>query len=125
MTVNAAGTENTTGNDGVAQPNEKPSFTAADADAAFAAYNKTFCVVENGKGYYKEDESGGTNHFWTQAEEIEMIIDTWERTRSPDTKTLIDQSINGLSGISEPTGCRTVTTTTCCGWSSPAAARFW
>ncbi len=76
---------------------QTPSFTTSDADAAFAAYNKAFYVVEDGKGYYKEDETGGTNHFWTQAEEIEMIIDVWERTRSPDTKFLIDQSINGFT----------------------------
>ncbi|HEY3854510.1 MAG TPA: glycoside hydrolase family 76 protein [Verrucomicrobiae bacterium] len=96
--VNTANAQNSASNDGTTQPIQKPSFTAADADTAFAAYNKAFYVVEDGKGYYKEDETGGKNHFWTQAEEIEMMIDTWERTHSPETKSLIDQSINGFNG---------------------------
>jgi predicted alpha-1,6-mannanase (GH76 family) len=73
-----------------------PSFTARDADTVFAAYNKAFYAVEDGKGYYKEDTSGGRNHFWTQAEEIEMILDVYERTRSSAHKSLINETINGF-----------------------------
>lgn len=74
----------------------KPSFGAEAADLAFAAYNKTFYVVESGRGYYREDTAGGRNHFWTQAEEIEMILDNWERTHSPDARTRVVESIAGF-----------------------------
>ena len=83
----AAESENTS--PAAVAPKLAPSFRAKDADAAFTAFNKAFYVVENGKGYYKEETTGGRNHFWTQAGEIEMILDTWERSRSPDHKTLI------------------------------------
>jgi predicted alpha-1,6-mannanase (GH76 family) len=73
-----------------------PPVSAKDADTAFAAYNKAFYVVENGKGYYKETEAGGRNHFWTQAEEIEMILDRWEHSRLPGDVALIKESIAGF-----------------------------
>jgi predicted alpha-1,6-mannanase (GH76 family) len=79
----------------VIQP-PKPLFTAQDAETAFAAFNQAFYVVNDGKSYYKETTTGGRNQFWTQAEEIEMILDTYERTRSPDHKPLINESINGF-----------------------------
>src|SRR3954466_8274339 len=71
-------------------PAPKAAFTAQDADTLFDAFNKSFYVVKNGKGYYKDDTTKGRNHFWTQAEEIEMILDTWERTHSPEHLKLVD-----------------------------------
>ena len=73
-----------------------PAFTANDAATAFAAYNKTFYVVENGKGFYKEDERKGRNHFWTQAEEIEMVLDVYERTQLPEHRKQVDELIAGF-----------------------------
>ncbi|MDB6130385.1 MAG: hypothetical protein JWM04_1492, partial [Verrucomicrobiales bacterium] len=74
----------------------KVPFTVNDANIAFDAFNKAFYVVKDGKGYYKEDTTKGRNHFWTQAEEIEMIVDTVDRTQSPAHKTLLDESISGF-----------------------------
>jgi hypothetical protein len=92
----AAGSEDTSQAAVTAEPAPRPSFTPRDADTAFTAYNQAFYVVHEGKGYYKEDTTGGRNAFWTQAEEIEMILDTWERSRSPADKTLITQSMSGF-----------------------------
>ncbi len=69
---------------------------ATEAGAAFTAYNTAFYVVKDGKGYYKLDSSGGRSAFWTQAEEIEMVIDAWERTKNPAYKTMITELINGF-----------------------------
>ncbi|HWQ93729.1 MAG TPA: glycoside hydrolase family 76 protein, partial [Clostridia bacterium] len=72
------------------------AVSAADADAAFAAYNSAFYVLNNGRGYYKADTSGGRADFWKWAEEIEMIIDAYDRSRNPAHKTMISQSIDGF-----------------------------
>jgi predicted alpha-1,6-mannanase (GH76 family) len=72
------------------------AFTAQDAATAIEAYQKAFYVVENGKGYYKEFEHKGRNHFWTQAEEIEMVLDVYERTKSPGHLRLVNELIAGF-----------------------------
>lgn len=72
-------------------------FTSHDADAAFAAYNTSFYVVSNGFGYYKKNTDGGHADYWKQAEEIEMILDVYERTGSPDHRRMITESINGFT----------------------------
>ncbi len=72
------------------------SISAADADAAFDAFNTNFYVLSAGKGYYKADTAGGRADFWKQAEEIEMIIDVYERTGKAAHKTMISQAIDGF-----------------------------
>jgi predicted alpha-1,6-mannanase (GH76 family) len=73
-----------------------PAFTAQDAATAFDAYQKTFYVVTNGKGYYKEFENKGRNHFWTQAEEIEMVLDVYGRTKAPEHLKVVAELIAGF-----------------------------
>ena len=57
---------------------------AADADTLIAAFNRAFYVRTNGIGYFS---ASTTSHkpadFWKLAEEIEMVIDAWERSRNP------------------------------------------
>jgi len=72
------------------------AFSTADADAAFDAFNNAFYVLNDGKGYYKSDTTGGHADFWKSAEEIEMIIDAYERTGNPAHKAMISQSIDGF-----------------------------
>jgi predicted alpha-1,6-mannanase (GH76 family) len=72
------------------------AWDARDADVAFNAYNTNFYVVHDGLGHYKKDLAGGRSDFWTQAEQIEMIIDTYERTGNAHEKQMITESINGF-----------------------------
>jgi hypothetical protein len=72
------------------------AFTAADADAAFKAFNQAFYSVSEGRGYYKKDTAGGRSDFWMQAEQIEMINDAFERTGDPAHKAMIRESIAGF-----------------------------
>lgn len=72
------------------------AFSTVDADAAFDAFNDAFYVLSNGKGYYKRDTTGGHADFWKSAEEIEMIVDAYERTGNPAHKAMIPQSIDGF-----------------------------
>jgi predicted alpha-1,6-mannanase (GH76 family) len=66
------------------------------ADIAFDAYNSHFYVSNHGLGYYKQDTDGGRSHFWIRAEQIEMIEDAYDRTRSRETRQMIRQAIAGF-----------------------------
>jgi predicted alpha-1,6-mannanase (GH76 family) len=72
------------------------AFDARDADAAFQAYNTNFYVLHNGFGHYKKNLAGGHSDFWTQAEQIEMIADAYERNSDPRARQMITESINGF-----------------------------
>jgi predicted alpha-1,6-mannanase (GH76 family) len=76
---------------------EASAFTGTDADNIFNSYNNSFYVVSSGLGYYKADTGGGRADFWKQAEEIEMIIDAYERTSSSVYKGMITETINGFN----------------------------
>ena len=46
--------------------------------------------------YYKNDTGGGNMGWWTGAEEIEMVIDAYERSNSTTYKNMITELINGF-----------------------------
>src|SRR6185369_2257472 len=73
------------------------AFTGTDADNIFNSFNNSFYVSSGGQGYYKMDTTGGRADFWRQAEEIEMIIDAYERTSSTVYKGMITETINGFT----------------------------
>jgi hypothetical protein len=73
------------------------AFSGTDADNIFNSFNNSFYVSSGGQGYYKMDTSGGRADFWRQAEEIEMIIDAYERTSSSVYKGMITETINGFT----------------------------
>jgi hypothetical protein len=73
------------------------AFTGSDADNMFNSYNNSFYVASGGQGYYKADTGGGRADFWKQSEEIEMIIDAYERTANTVYKGMISETINGFT----------------------------
>ena len=72
------------------------AFSATDANTIFDDYNNALYIVTSGNGYYKADTGGGRTDFWKQAEEIEMIIDAYERSGSSVYKGMITETINGF-----------------------------
>src|SRR6185437_2516211 len=57
------------------------AFTSADADTLFAAHAKAFYRTTNGGAFYlKSTEGNKPADFWTEAEQLEMVLDTYERT---------------------------------------------
>jgi predicted alpha-1,6-mannanase (GH76 family) len=80
------------------------AFTAADADTIMDSYNKAFFELSASGGYYKETETrgittlwtGGITTFWRQAEEIEGMLDAYERTWSPEYKSKVEQLLQGF-----------------------------
>ena len=75
------------------------AFNSPDADTAFTAFNTAYYDGHDGSGRYKKDTSGGREDFWTQAEEIEMIEDVYERTGSAESRRMIGESIMGFTEL--------------------------
>jgi predicted alpha-1,6-mannanase (GH76 family) len=60
------------------------TFTSADADAIFDAHAKAFYREKDGRAWFaKSTDEGDKADFWTQAEQLEMVLDIYERTKSP------------------------------------------
>src|SRR5712675_1100836 len=72
------------------------AFSTNDANAIFSAYSSAFCTVNGTNGYFKNDQSGGVEYFWSQAEEIECVIDAYEWTSNATYKGMIINLLNGF-----------------------------
>ncbi len=60
------------------------SFTIADADSIFEAHKKAFYAEQDGRAWHKEStENGKKVSFWMQAEQLEMVLDAYERSKNP------------------------------------------
>lgn len=73
------------------------AFGPGDADAMFAAYNNAFYFTRDGKGFYRAPTNGAP-WFWQRAEEMEMVLDTYERTTNAACLTLFSNLFNGFVG---------------------------
>lgn len=57
------------------------AFTAADADAMFDAHAKAFYREKDGKAWFLEGTEGDQKvSYWMRAEQMEMVLDAYERT---------------------------------------------
>ena len=72
------------------------AFTAADADASFASYNAAFYFTNGDRGFYRETTAGGRTWFWERAEQMEMVLDVYERTTNAACLTMFNQLFNGF-----------------------------
>ena len=73
------------------------AFTAADADAVFAAHTKAFYRENDGAGWHiKSTDGGGKADFWTRAEQMEMVLDVYERTRNPQHLAMFGKLFRGF-----------------------------
>jgi predicted alpha-1,6-mannanase (GH76 family) len=72
-------------------------FTTSDANTLMNAYNAAFYVDQGTSGYYKDKTNVTTaTWFWGQAEEIEMLLDAYERTGSSTYYAMITELCNGF-----------------------------
>jgi sucrose-6-phosphate hydrolase SacC (GH32 family)/predicted alpha-1,6-mannanase (GH76 family) len=72
------------------------AFTAADADASFASYNAAFYFTEGTNGFFHKTTVGGKTFFWDRAEQLEMLLDVYERTTNPVCLTMFSHVFNGF-----------------------------
>jgi len=70
--------------------------SSSDAVLMFNAYSNAFYVVDGTNGWFKANQTGGIADFWEQAEEIECIIDTYERSPTARERQMITHLLNGF-----------------------------
>lgn len=83
--------------DGPEKPAVVPDTSSANplADMAIEGYNNTFLVSMGTTQYYKESLSVTTkDYFWCQALDIQMLEDTYLRTKKTEHRTLISNLLN-------------------------------
>jgi predicted alpha-1,6-mannanase (GH76 family) len=65
-----------------------------------AAFNRAFYVQTNDIGYFRASTTSNKHaDFWKLAEEIEMVIDTYERSQSSAYSNQVVELINGFDRI--------------------------
>lgn len=72
------------------------AFSVADADAIFKSYNDAFYFTEGDKGYYRATTVGGKTRFWDRAEQMEMVLDVYERTTNTDCLLMFNRIYQGF-----------------------------
>ncbi len=72
------------------------AFTAADADTLFDAHIKAFYEEKDGHAWFKESTDGGKVSFWMRAEQLEMVLDAYERTKNEKHLTLFTKLFHGF-----------------------------
>lgn len=56
------------------------AFTATDAETVFEAHIAAFYEEQDGRAWFKESTEGGKASYWMRAEQMEMVLDAYERT---------------------------------------------
>ncbi len=77
------------------------AFTTNDANTIFSSYSNAYYSLNGANGYFKDTQAGGMADFWKQAEEIECVIDAYERTSNAACKAMI---VNLLDGFEKNNG---------------------
>jgi predicted alpha-1,6-mannanase (GH76 family) len=72
------------------------AFTSADADTVFRAYNQAFYFTEGTNGFYRATTEGDKTQFWDRAEQMEMVLDVYERSTNRLCLTMFSNLFNGF-----------------------------
>src|SRR6478736_3951924 len=72
------------------------AFTAADADTLFEAHTKAFYQEKEGRAWFKESTEGGKVSYWMRAEQMEMVLDAYERTYNAQHLAMFTKLFRGF-----------------------------
>ena len=72
------------------------AFTAGNADRIFSAYTRAFYFTEGTNGYFRATTAGGKSDFWKRAEEMETLLDVYERTTNRACLTMFSNVFKGF-----------------------------
>ncbi|HTI72021.1 MAG TPA: glycoside hydrolase family 76 protein [Candidatus Limnocylindria bacterium] len=73
------------------------AFTSADADAIFQSHAQVFYQEKDGKAWFKESTEGSKKtSYWMWAEQLEMVLDAYERTRNPQQIEMFTKLFQGF-----------------------------
>jgi predicted alpha-1,6-mannanase (GH76 family) len=76
---------------------ETRAFTPADADTIFDAHAKAFYRVKGGGAFYRKGtEANESADFWTEAEQMEMVLDAYQRTANPQQLVMFTNLFHGF-----------------------------
>jgi predicted alpha-1,6-mannanase (GH76 family) len=79
-----------------ATPALTSGITAVDGAKAFTAYCDAFYFTNGTNGYFRESTTGGKTWFWERAEQMEMLLDVYERTSNNVCLTMFSNVFNGF-----------------------------
>ena len=72
------------------------AFTSADADGSFTSYNAAFYFTKGTNGFFHKTTDDGKTFFWDRAEQMEMLLDVYERATNPVCLTMFSNVFNGF-----------------------------
>ncbi len=72
------------------------AFTAADADLLFQAHAKAFYQEREGRAWFREYTDGGKVSYWMRAEQMEMVLDAYERTTNAQQLVMFTNLFRGF-----------------------------
>jgi predicted alpha-1,6-mannanase (GH76 family) len=72
------------------------AFTAADADTLFDAHAKAFYRSDEKGAWFMENTEGGKVSYWMRAEQMEMVLDAFERTNNPKHLEMFGKLFHGF-----------------------------
>ena len=73
------------------------AFTSADADILAQAHTEAFYRVKDGGAWFKKNTDGnGPADFWTEAEQLEMVLDVYERTTNVQQLVMFTNLFRGF-----------------------------
>jgi len=75
------------------------AFSPSAADEIFQAYNKAFWDANSSQFREHSDGSKIESNFWMAAEEFEMLLDVYERSKNPD---VLKQCVAYYDGFTSP-----------------------
>jgi predicted alpha-1,6-mannanase (GH76 family) len=72
------------------------AFTSADADTMWRAHAKAFYREQDGQAWFLESTDGGKASFWMRAEQMEMVLDAYERTTNAQLLVMFTNLFRGF-----------------------------
>lgn len=72
------------------------AFTSADADTLLEAHTKAFYREKDGQAWFAKNTDGGKADFWTWAEQMEMVLDAYERTHNAQQLAMFTSLYRGF-----------------------------
>lgn len=71
-------------------------FTEADAETLFQAHTKAFYREQDGRAWFRESTEGKKTSFWMRAEQMEMVLDAYERNQQPQPLVMFTNLFHGF-----------------------------
>lgn len=72
------------------------AFTASDADTLFDAHTKAFFREKDDRAWHAKNTEDGKADFWKRAEQMEMVLDAFERTKKAEQMEMFGKLFRGF-----------------------------